>query len=299
MRASTALRLSVGAFLITLSCAAIGENAETSEPASVRAGPDSSYPEVAQLDADTPIQVMGCLDDWSWCDVAFEGNRGWLYSPDITYQYQGGYVPLYSYAPGLGVPVVSFSLDAYWGSHYHDRPWYGERDQWVHRTIHHQRPSGPPPSSSPPPRQAVRMERPHGGSQPERSIRLGNAESSHQDAERHDGAAGHVDPRAPAPRPQEHAPQPPQHTEMNSRPPDRSAERAVPQHATPDRATPDHAAPQHAAPDHAAPEHAAPDHEEARSRPAGHAEPQHAEPQRAEPQHRPAEEKPEGPPHQQ
>jgi uncharacterized protein YraI len=283
MRVSTGLRLSVGAFLVTLSCAAIAENAETSQPASVRAGPDGSYPEVAQLDADTPIQVMGCVDDWSWCDVAFGGNRGWLYSPDITYQYQGGYVPLYSYGPGLGVPVVSFSVDTYWGSHYHDRPWYGEREQWVHRTIHHQRPSGPPPSSSPPPREAVRMDRPHGGPQSDRSIRLGNAESSHQDAERHDGAAGHVDARAPEPRPQEHAPQPPQHTEMSSRSPERGAERAVPQHPVPQ---------------HAAPEHAAPEHDEARSRSAGHTEPQHAEPQHREEQHHPAEEKPEAPPHQ-
>jgi uncharacterized protein YraI len=295
MRASIGLRLSVGAFLVTLSCAALAENAETSEPASVRAGPDSSYPEVAQLDADTPIQVMGCLDDWSWCDVAFDGNRGWLYSPDITYQYQGGYVPLYSYAPGLGVPVLSFSVDAYWGSHYHDRPWYAEREQWVHRPIHRQRPSGPPPSSSPPPREAVRMDRPHSGPQSDRSIRLGNAESSHQDAERHDGTAGHVDAPRPEPRPQERAPQPPQHTEMSSRPPERAVERPVPPHAAPERTAPEHAAPQH---EHAPPEHVAPEHEEARSRPAGHAEPQHAEPQHREEQHHPAEQKPEGPPHQ-
>ncbi len=273
MRASTGLRLSMGALLFTLSFAAVAENAETTEPASVRAGPDSSYPEVAQLDADTPIQVMGCLDDWSWCDVAFDGNRGWLYSPDITYQYQGGYVPLYAYAPGLGVPVLSFSVDAYWGSHYHDRPWYGEREQWVHRTIHHQRPSGPPPSSSPPPREAVRMDRPHSERQSDRSIRVGSAESSHRDAERHDGAAGHVDPRAAAPRPQEHSP--PQHTEMNSKPP----ERAAPEHVAPEQ-------------------HAPPEHNEARTRPAGHAEPQHAEPQHREEQHRPAEDKPEGPPRQ-
>ena len=95
------LRLAVGAILFSISCAAMAENAVTTETASVRAGPDDSYPEVAQLDADSPIQVMGCLDDWSWCDVTFEGNRGWMYSPDITYEYEGGYVPFYTYAPCL------------------------------------------------------------------------------------------------------------------------------------------------------------------------------------------------------
>ena len=74
--ASRHLRLGVGAFLLTLSCAALAENAFTTQPASVRAGPDESYPEVAQLDADAPLEVMGCLDDWRWCDVTFDGNRG-------------------------------------------------------------------------------------------------------------------------------------------------------------------------------------------------------------------------------
>ena len=224
MTASTCLRLSVGALLLTISCAVMAQNAETSDNASVRAGPDPSYPEVAQLDADTPIQVMGCLDDWSWCDVAFGDNRGWLYSPEITYAYQGGYVPLYSYAPGLGIPVVGFSLDVYWGSHYHDRPFYGQRDQWVHRTIRHQRPSGPPPNAGPPPREAVRMDRPHAGPQTDRSIRLGGAaEPSHQDAERPDRNAGRVDTRASQPRPQEHAPPPAQHPEVNAKPPEHQA----------------------------------------------------------------------------
>src|ERR1700681_66087 len=123
MRTPICVRL-FGVYLLALSAVAAAENAVTTHPADVYAGPDDSYPMVAQLDADAPVQVMGCLDDWSWCDVTFGDNRGWLYSPDITYAYQGGYVPLYSYAPGLGIPVVAFSLDGYWGSHYHNRPWY-------------------------------------------------------------------------------------------------------------------------------------------------------------------------------
>src|ERR1700761_1470226 len=155
-------RLGLGAVLLIGSAAAMAQNAMTTDGADLYAGPDNSYPVVAQLDPNTPIQVNGCLDDWSWCDVAVQDNHGWMYSPDITYQYQGGYVPLYNYAPSLGVPVLSFSIDSYWGSHYHDRPWYSQREEWVHRPIRHQRPSGPPPSANPPPREAIRMDRPHG-----------------------------------------------------------------------------------------------------------------------------------------
>jgi uncharacterized protein YraI len=279
MKASTCLQLSVGAFLFALSFTALAQNAETTDVASVRAGPDTSYPEVAELDAYTPIQVMGCLDDWSWCDVAFGDDRGWVYAPDITYAYQGGYVPFYSYAPGLGVPVVAFSLDSYWGSHYHDRPWYSQREEWAHRPMHHLRPSGPPPSSSPPPREAVRTDGPHGGPPPDRSIRLGGAvEPSHQDAERPgragerpdrpadrpDRNAGRTDTRAPEPRPQDHVQPPTQHPDMNSKP----AERAPPQ----------------------------PQRDDAHARPSGPAEPQrHEEQQRPAPPH-PEPKNQEGPP---
>jgi uncharacterized protein YraI len=205
MRASTSARLLLGGVLLTLSIAAKAENALTTDTASVRAGPDGSYPEVAQLDAGTPVQVMGCLDDWSWCDVAFEDMRGWLYSTDINYEYEGGYVPFYAYAPAFGLPVLSFSVDAYWGRYYHDRPWYGQREEWVHRTVRHQRPPGPAPSHSAPPRQVVRTDRPHGGSEP---MHLGRAQESHPQEHR-DSAASRFDARAPehrAPEPREPEP---------------------------------------------------------------------------------------------
>ena len=145
-------RLGTGAALLTLCAGAWAQNAMTTMSTDLYAGPDDSYPMVAQLDPDTPVQVYGCLDDWSWCDVGFQDARGWLYSPDVTYVYQGGYVPLYQYAPSLGIAVVPFSVDAYWGHYYQGRPWFARRGDWDHRRIEHRRPSGPPPSAGPPPR---------------------------------------------------------------------------------------------------------------------------------------------------
>lgn len=244
MRGAMLPRLWLGGVLMLLSFAALAENAVTTDVASVRAGPDESYPEVAQLDPDSPIQVMGCLDDWSWCDVAFGEDRGWLYAPDISYQYEGGYVPFYAYAPSFGLPVVTFSLDAYWGSHYRSRPWYGQRDEWVHRTIHHQRPSGPAPSHAAPPREVVRAERPHGGSRrAEPPVRLSEAERGHKDEDRASpGRAPDVgrSPEkrsSPETRPQQRSAPPAEHTapppreeqrQRTEREP-RATERAAPQ----------------------------------------------------------------------
>jgi uncharacterized protein YraI len=260
MKASTCLHVSVGALLLALSISAAAENAITTGSVSVRAGPDNSYPEVAYLDPDTPIQVMGCLDDWSWCDVAFEDNRGWLYAPLITYEYKGGYVPFYSYAPALGVPIVAFSIDSYWGSYYHDRSWYAQREEWISRgPPHHERPQGPPPGAGPPPRQAV-ADRPRPETRSDRPLRLGGAEPPHQDVERHDGAGAPGGARQPERR-------------SEGRPEERSPAAIPPAPATTPRVE-THPNPA---------ERAMPQRDEEGSRPAQHASPQRHEERPTEP----------------
>lgn len=141
-----------GLTLTAVSAGVHAQNAYTARPANVRAGPDRTYPLVVQLGPGSPVSVMGCLDDWSWCDVAFDDSRGWVYAPSLSYVYDGSRVPLYSYAPGLGIPVVTFSIGAYWGQYYRGRPWFGQLNQWEHRRIPHRRPPGPPPHAGPPPR---------------------------------------------------------------------------------------------------------------------------------------------------
>jgi uncharacterized protein YraI len=218
-------RVVLAACLFVSSGVAAAQNAATNRSTDVYAGPDDSYPVVGQLDADTPIDVRGCLDDWSWCDVSFPDSRGWVYAPDITYDYEGGYVPLYTYAPSLGIPVVTFTIGAYWDHYYHDRPWYRDRDDWIHRgPPHHHRPPGPPPSAGPPPRSA-RVERPH-EAVPERALRLGSA--AHRDAgPEHERQATEAprggepsSERSPAERPQPERPHPtaePPHRESHPR----------------------------------------------------------------------------------
>jgi len=248
------LRLMFGAGVFVCSAVAVAQNAMTTESADLYAGPDDAYPVVAELAPNTPLQVEGCLDDWSWCDVAIGDNRGWLYSPDITYQYQGGYVPLYSYAPSLGIAVVPFSVDVYWGRHYHDRPWYSRRDEWTHRTVEHRRPPGPPPSAGPPPR-SEHGEGPREAARPDNhSFRLGSAEPHHEPAPRPDGHNNAPDARrsefrSPEPRPQ---PRPEYRPEQHATPP-----APMPTPGSPPRDERGHAAP-HAGPPPAHEEHSHP-----------------------------------------
>lgn len=121
--------------------------AYTSEPVDLYAGPSGDYPVVTELGPNVPVTVMGCVSDYSWCDVALPDLRGWIYGAYLAYPYQGGYVPVEGYGAAIGLPIVTFSLGAYWGSFYRDRPWYGDRERWAHGPGpgYGGRPSGPPP----------------------------------------------------------------------------------------------------------------------------------------------------------
>ncbi|MEO6918209.1 MAG: SH3 domain-containing protein [Collimonas sp.] len=125
--------------------AAMAQQAFTSKPVNLRAGPARDYPLVAQLAPGTPVSVAGCINGYSWCDVTLQdGNRGWVYAQNLSYPYQGNQVPLITYGGAIGLPIIAFSLGTYWGQYYRGRPWYGQQSHWAHRPR--------PPTVRPPPR---------------------------------------------------------------------------------------------------------------------------------------------------
>ncbi len=146
-----------GAVLAAASTAAGAQNAFTAHTLNLRTGPDRAYPPVTLLAPGTPVQIQGCLSDWSWCDVIVDDSRGWAYAPGLTYVYQGARVPFYTYAPSFGIPFVTFSLGTYWDRYYRGKPWYSQRTIWLRRKLPpHRRPTGPPPHAGPPPRAGAR-----------------------------------------------------------------------------------------------------------------------------------------------
>jgi uncharacterized protein YraI len=113
--------------------AAAAEEAFTTNAVEVFAGPSSEYPPIGQLPPNARVELFGCLSDWSWCDVGFAGDRGWIYAGDLVVPYRGSRVTVVEYGPRIHLHIVSFSLNTYWGAHYRSRPFYRERTQWVSR----------------------------------------------------------------------------------------------------------------------------------------------------------------------
>jgi len=110
----------------------------------LRAGPDYDYPSLRRLSRNTQVSVYGCLRDWSWCDVSYRRDRGWVPGRDIAASYQGRRRSINTIAPYLGIGILSFSFGIYWDDHYRDRTFYRERDRWERQYNQNYRPSWGP-----------------------------------------------------------------------------------------------------------------------------------------------------------
>lgn len=198
-------RLSSALFVLMAMCsgtAAWAGIAYTQGVAHLRAGPSADYPLVFTIPPNTALNVNGCLDDWSWCDVDLGGDRGWVYGHLLYYDYQSRRVPILGFGAQLGIGIVAFSIGDYWGRYYSGRPWYGRESYWMHRPPPPRRPRPPirpnppprprPPRPNPPPRPRPPVDRPSPG----RPNPPGNGRPSRPDTR----PAPRPDTR-PAPRP--------------------------------------------------------------------------------------------------
>lgn len=166
-----AVALALGAPL-----AAFATDAYVVSDISLQAGPDSDYPPIENLSAGTEVDVQGCVEGFSWCDVVVGEDRGWVPGSFVEQEYDNQPVYLIDYGPRIGIPVVSFSIGTYWDAHYHNRPFYSQRTEWVNRRISVRPPPRPSIAHAPPiPNHGPNHAGPAGHAQPEHA----NAQAPH------------------------------------------------------------------------------------------------------------------------
>lgn len=127
--------------LAVLTATTLGAGAAMAAPAyltislNLRAGPGTEYPPVVTMPAGSSVFVYGCLSGWSWCDVSWDGYRGWAAGQYLDVVYLQRRYPIVSYGYRVSVPFIGFDIGTYWGNYYHDRPFYGEMSRY--RSFYH------------------------------------------------------------------------------------------------------------------------------------------------------------------
>ncbi len=96
----------------------------------MRAGPQAGYPQVRRIDQGQQVQLYGCLDDRSWCDVGYGNDRGWIMGPDLYGEYQGRRDSIANLYGNFRMGSLAFNIGDYWDDHYRQQSFYGDRSNW-------------------------------------------------------------------------------------------------------------------------------------------------------------------------
>lgn len=143
---AAAVLVAGAAFLPT--AAAQAATAFTTGSTEMRAGPDYDYPVVRVIRDDRPVEVFGCLNDWSFCDVGYNSDRGWVAGDDLAVDYRSRRWSIVEGGPYIGLGFVTFSFGNYWDHYYRGRPFYHDRARWErHYHDHYQSHWGPRPGN--------------------------------------------------------------------------------------------------------------------------------------------------------
>ena len=73
----------------------------------VRSGPGFQYQVMNQISANVPVEITGCVSDYSWCSVALPGGAtGWASAPYLVIKAAGQAKNMSVVGAQLGIPVV-------------------------------------------------------------------------------------------------------------------------------------------------------------------------------------------------
>ncbi|WP_193227752.1 SH3 domain-containing protein [Aureimonas psammosilenae] len=117
---------------LTAGAASAATSAVVTNDLNIRTGPAANYQRYGTIPAGDEVRVYGCLRGYNWCDVGWNGERGWVHGAYLAYlgrQYYRQTIP--RVAVRVGVPVYGFDPYDYHRRYYTGRSWY--RDRYLDR----------------------------------------------------------------------------------------------------------------------------------------------------------------------
>lgn len=129
------------------------ELATTSTSVNMREGPGTNYAVLTTVPAGASVTVYSCNSGYSWCDIDYAGQRGYVAGKYLNYAARGAY-----YGRALPAIGLTLGLPLFWDSYPVYRPIYRPRPP-IYRPPH--RPPGwRPPGNRPPGWRPPRPEHP-------------------------------------------------------------------------------------------------------------------------------------------
>lgn len=98
----------------------------------MRGGPSVNFPRVDTVRRGASVDVHGCLSRRDWCDVSWNGRRGWISANYINFRDGDRRLRLADYDSRRSLNTVRFSY-GYWDSNYRTQPWYKDKASWERR----------------------------------------------------------------------------------------------------------------------------------------------------------------------
>ena len=117
-----------------MSTSALALDAVAVTDLNMRAGPGPQYPIVTTIANSDNVEVLGCTESTLWCDVSYDGVRGWAYADYLASSASGQQIALPQAVAAAEMPRATYDAGAYWEQNYRDRPFYAEREQYVSET---------------------------------------------------------------------------------------------------------------------------------------------------------------------
>lgn len=111
----------VAAFLIPSAALAQNLTATVGVDLNLRVGPGPTYDVLDTIPTGTSVVVYGCVEGLTWCDVEWNGTRGWVYS---TYIFAGTAPVAQAPTPP---PIVVYNGEEYFNQYYQTQTFYNNR----------------------------------------------------------------------------------------------------------------------------------------------------------------------------
>jgi uncharacterized protein YraI len=106
------LPMLAAAAVLALQSSAFAAPAVVTTDMALRLGPGPTYPVVGVIERNAMVDVMGCIDAGTWCQVSWAGKTGWTFANYLAYQHAGNLVLLPQARSQVQIPTVVYQQQA-------------------------------------------------------------------------------------------------------------------------------------------------------------------------------------------